>query len=103
MVVGFIFIGLSFYFIFNEKDNSLFREKILIGILGTSSGILTNFVAVIYLKMYSETTKSFTSFHYKLVSTNHLHFVNFLLSKIDNKDVLNKAIKEISDKITNKI
>ena len=108
MIVGFVFIGLSFYFIFTNSGNninkaSLLNEKILVGVLGTASGILTNFVAVVYLKMYNETTKSFTSFHYKLVSTNHLHFVNFLLSKIEDKEIFNKALKDIATKVTKKI
>lgn len=37
--------------------------------------------------MYSETIKSSNEFHNRLATTHHLHFSNFLLSKIEN-DVL---------------
>jgi hypothetical protein len=103
ILVGFGFIAASFYIIYEKDSSTNINEKILIGVLGTASGVLTNFVAVIYMKIYSETTKSFTSFHYKLVSSNHLHFVNFLISKIEDKNVLNDTLRDISSKITEKI
>jgi hypothetical protein len=104
IIIGFGFIGTSFYLLYVK--NNIFRnieEKILIATLGTISGILTNFVALIYLRIFVETTKSFTSFHQKLVSSNHLYFVNLMLSKIEDKETLNATIKEISQKITEKI
>jgi hypothetical protein len=101
--VGFAFIGTSFYIIYEKGAGSKIDEKILIAVLGTISGILTNFVAVIYMKIYSKTAESFTSFHIKLVSSNHLHFANFLLSKIKDESVLNETLKDISNKIADKL
>ncbi|MEL6718993.1 MAG: hypothetical protein AAFP82_09780 [Bacteroidota bacterium] len=104
--IGFAFIGASIFIItksnFHESMIAMEKyDKILVAILGTVSGILTNFIGAIFLKMYSETIKSLRTFHEKLVSTNHLHFSNFLISKIENKRLRENTLKEISILIAN--
>jgi len=103
LLFGFSFLGYSFYYIINLKSikepTTIFYEKILISSLGIASGILTNFVAVLYLKMYERTIRSMTSFHGKLVTTNHLHFANFLIAKISDKKVMDESLREIATKI----
>jgi hypothetical protein len=81
IVLGFCIIGYTFY---SLKAMSEFNEKVLTATLGLVSGILTNFVAGIYLKMFAETIGTLSGFHRKLVTTNHLHFANFLLAKISD-------------------
>ena len=103
ILAGFGFIALSFILIGGQSHDDNFNQKVLISVLGISSGILTNFVAIIYLKIFSNTLKAFTTFHNKLVSTNHLHFVNFLVSKIGDQDTRNQSLKVLSDKIADKI
>lgn len=99
VVIGFCFVGVSFYLVYSEMDKPDFAEKVLIGSIGTISGVLTNFVAVVYLKMYAETVNSFTTFHNKLVTTNHLHFANFLTAKISDKSVVDNTLRDLSIKI----
>ncbi len=103
ILIGFCFVGLSFYLLYDEKLADDNYTKTVITILGIASGVLTNFVAIIYLKIYAQTTKSFTNFHEKLVTTNHLHFANFLVSKINDKKILNASLRDISKKITEKL
>lgn len=103
IIVGFAFIAIIIYIVYYSTNSKPFEEKLLIGILGALSGVLTNFIGIIYLKMFSETLTSFTIFHNKLVSTNHLHFANFLISKIHEQTIRDETIKSICEKISENI
>lgn len=93
IIVGFCIISYTFYII---KSLSNLDEKILTAILGLTAGILTNFVAAIYLKMFAETISALTSFHRKLVTTNHLHFANLLLAKISDHSKRDEAYANLA-------
>lgn len=101
LILGFVIIGITIYEIryFKVTRVHSFNHEVLISIIGCVSSIMTNFIAVVYLKMYSDTLTSFTSFHQKLVSTNHLHFANFLSSKIDDPIKKNDTLKSLCEKI----
>lgn len=60
------------------------QEKILITGMGAIGAVLTNFVAIIYLRMFRDTVASMNVFHTRLVSTNHLLFGNLLAARIDD-------------------
>ena len=96
---GFIFIGVAFYLIFKHPVNA-FSEKVLIGVLGSIGAILSNFVAVIFVKMYSETIKSLTEFHNRLVITHYLHFGNFLVAKIKDDKLRESTLSRLAENIT---
>ncbi|MBR0724809.1 hypothetical protein [Bradyrhizobium manausense] len=81
VVLGFGIVG---YTLYDLKHVEGLSEKVLTGAFGLVSGVLTNFVAAIYLKMFAETITTLTGFHRKLVTTNHLHFANFLLAKVSD-------------------
>lgn len=93
LIVGFAIIGYSLYMV-NNGDNE--KSNIVIASLGGVAGLLTNFIGVIYLKMYSETVKSSTEFHNRLVFTHHLHFGNVLLSKIENKELREHTLSQMA-------
>lgn len=82
--MGIIITTLVFLFISNNNE-------VIISVTGGVAGILTNFIGVIFLKMYSETVKSLSTFHERLVTTHHLHFSNFLISKIFDEPLRNEA------------
>ncbi|MGE6552456.1 hypothetical protein ACQKFK_26795 [Bacillus mycoides] len=67
--------------------------------MGAVGALLSNFIAVIYLKMHTETVKALTEFHNRFVNTHHFYFSNFLLSKIQNEDKREDALVELSLKI----
>ncbi|WP_052675979.1 TRADD-N-associated membrane domain-containing protein [Paenibacillus sp. IHBB 10380] len=79
LVAGMAIIILTLVLVFNGSESG---NNVIIATTGGITGILTNFIAVIFLKMYSETVKSLNIFHNRLVATHHLHFSNFLISQI---------------------
>lgn len=98
LILGFVFIGLTISFLYYNQKTEI-EIQLLIGIIGSLGSLMTNFIALVYLRMYSNTLKSFSAFHKKLVSTNHLHFSNFLISKISDSKIKNEALKGLSEKI----
>lgn len=83
LFVGFIIIGVTIFLVANSDSS----KGLIVGILGGIAGILTNFIALIYLKMYSGTVNSLGEFHNRLVYTNHLHYSNLLVSKIYDEEL----------------
>jgi xanthosine utilization system XapX-like protein len=81
ILAGFAVVGVAFALLKSATPASSL-EKILIAALGAIGGILGNFIAVVYLRMFTETIKSIGTFHDRLVATHHLHFANFLISKV---------------------
>lgn len=97
IIGGFIIIGWAMYLVMTK---SVLEGKIIISLFGIASGILANFIGVMYIRMYSKTINSLTEFHNRLLGTHHLHFTNFLTSKISNndlrEDILAHLVKTIS-------
>jgi len=96
--IGFSIIGVTLYFVWYGPADS-YDEKLVGTVLGIVSGILSNFISVIFLRMFSETMKSLAAFHEKLVGTNHLHFANFLAAKIDDKEKKNEVLAKLATTI----
>lgn len=86
ILAGMVIIITTLVFLFNSNNN-----EVVISVTGGVAGVLTNFIGVIFLKMYSETVKSLSTFHERLVATHHLHFSNFLISKIFNDPLREEA------------
>ncbi|ASK14208.1 MULTISPECIES: TRADD-N-associated membrane domain-containing protein [unclassified Bacillus cereus group] len=98
ILIGFAIIGITLYFLMLNSSNEL-ENKIIVASVGAIGAILSNFIAVIYLKMHSEAVKSLTEFHNRFVNTHHFYFSNFLLSKIQNEDKREDALVELALKI----
>ncbi|PRT38381.1 TRADD-N-associated membrane domain-containing protein [Bacillus wiedmannii] len=96
--MGFGIIGITLYFLIANSSNEL-ENKIIVASVGAIGAILSNFIAVIYLKMHSEAVKSLTEFHNRFVNTHHFYFSNFLVSKIQNEDKREDALVELALKI----
>jgi hypothetical protein len=100
---GFAIIGSTVYFVFIKPPSSLdqidLSVKIVAACLGAVGGILSNFIAFIYLNMFSKTLSSLTKFHNRLVATHYLHFGNFLVSKIEDVDLREKTLAAIASKL----
>ncbi|MHD0313963.1 TRADD-N-associated membrane domain-containing protein [Fusobacterium varium] len=95
--------GTIFFMLWLLLFDGELNNKIEIIIVGGIGGILSNFIGVVYIKMYSETLKVLMKFHKKLVYTHDLHFANYLLSQIENKElkeeILSKAILKIVTRV----
>lgn len=98
ILIGFAIIGITLYFLIANSSNEL-ENKIIVASVGAIGAILSNFIAVIYLKMHAETVKALTEFHNRFVNTHHFYFSNFLLSKIQNEDKREDALVELALKI----
>ncbi|WP_284746780.1 TRADD-N-associated membrane domain-containing protein [Amycolatopsis sp. RTGN1] len=95
ILAGFAVVGVAFALLKSATPASSL-EKILIAALGAIGGILGNFIAVVYLRMFTETIKSIGTFHDRLVATHHLHFANFLISKVKDDTDRDVALSLLS-------
>lgn len=91
IVLGIAVIAATFALILSRHAGDL-SEQIIIGALGAIGAVLTNFIALIYLRMFSDSVSALTGFHGRLVQTHHLHFGNFLASKIDDEEARSAAL-----------
>jgi TRADD-N domain-containing protein len=95
IIAGFIYLAMN--------DATQVPQKIVIAIVTGIGGILANFIAVIYLRMFSTTVSSVAAFHQRLVGTHHLHFGNFLISKIGDRsaELRYKALSDMAVALAN--
>lgn len=97
LAAGFGVIAATFYVIFfSEIVNSGIDEKIIVSSFGFLSGLMINFIGVIFLKMFAGILQSLNVFHERLVQTNRVYFANFLISKIPNPEERAQAILKLA-------
>ncbi|HEV2108778.1 MAG TPA: hypothetical protein VGR16_10990, partial [Thermomicrobiales bacterium] len=53
-------------------------------------------IAVIFLRMFSETIQSMIDFHNRLVATHHVHFGNVLAAKITNEALRSETLSRMA-------
>lgn len=94
-----IFIGTVAIFGFLITGIIYNHDKFIM-LIGTISGLLTNFIGAIFIKMYFETIKSTLEFHNKLVDSNNNLFANMLITKIEDKKIQNLTLAKIAKKIS---
>lgn len=99
LILGFAIIGITLYLVFSSSATIELSEKIILASLGAIGAILSNFIGIIYIKIYSETIKSLTEFHNRLVLTHYLHFANFLIGKITDQTLREKTLAEIASNL----
>lgn len=83
IAAGFAVVGATIWLLVDNLPEGV--NQWVLGGLGFVSGVLANFVAMIYLRMYSTTVSSLSAFHNRLVETHRLHFANFLASRVDEE------------------
>lgn len=96
ILLGFSVVFYTNFSLWNSAHAS--TSELIKGGFGLISGILINFVAVIFLKMFSGITSSTNSFHERLVTTNNLYYANFLTSKISDQKLRDEAISNLAQK-----
>ncbi len=92
LLLGFAVIALSVWAIRQGPDD----KKYVAAALGGLGGILSNYIGTVYMRMHTETVKSLTEFHNRLVQTHYLHFGNFLLAKIDTKKLREQSLAKVA-------
>jgi hypothetical protein len=79
------------------------EEKLIAAVLGGTGSFLTNFVAVMYLKMNSTAAQNLTAFHTRLVKTHDLLMSNLLISSINNNEKRWATLSELSLRIAGEV
>ena len=78
IAVGFGIIIAGFPYVTSDRDVD---DKIVVAALSAVGGVIANFIAVIYLRMFSETLKAVGQFHSRMVGTHNLYFADYLATK----------------------
>lgn len=71
-------------------------DKIVTAILGAVSALLTNYVAVIYLRMHAEAAKNLVTLHSRLVDTHRSLFGNLVASRITDEKLRWETLAKIA-------
>ena len=94
---GFASIAWAFVVIGGLGATGDLNDKIVVAVLGGTGAILADFVAVIFLRMFSRIVKSTVEFHLRLVGTHHAHFGSVLASRIeDNPTMTNETLQKLA-------
>ncbi|MBT2469730.1 hypothetical protein J7E97_18070 [Streptomyces sp. ISL-66] len=80
---GFTIVGFTLYLL-NKNLHASTTSQIIIGTVGAIGGLLSNFIAALYLRMFTTTSESLSTQHDRLISTHFLHFGNFLATKVES-------------------
>ena len=70
--------------------------QIVIGALGVAGGLLSGFVARVYLGLHKGTVSSMTDFHTRFVLTHHMLFANVLVARIEDDELRDGALQEVA-------
>jgi hypothetical protein len=79
----------------NEEDVGM-TAQIVIGALGVAGGLLSGFVARVYLGLHKGTVSSMTDFHTRFVLTHHMLFANVLVARIADEELRNGALHQVA-------
>jgi hypothetical protein len=99
ILAGFAIIGVAFWLIADHPTRPL-SEQIVVGGLGAIGGVLSNFIAVIYLRMFSETIKTVGHFHGRLVGRDRINFGNLLAAKIQTDGLREETLSKMALELT---
>jgi len=91
-----IISGLILIFLFSYWVTIASSDKIILGALGAIGSILSNYIAVIYGKMYKDTIESLNKFHNRLVTTHHLHYGALLSSQIRDNNLIDQTLSQMA-------
>jgi hypothetical protein len=98
ILIGFTVVGAAFWLVQGDELKDL-SDKIVVATLGAVSGILANFIAVIYLKMFTKTIESVGTFHERLALRDRLNFGNILAAKIGSDTARDATLHEMAVKL----
>lgn len=93
---GFAVIGITMYVLIYSLPHASLAEKLVVGALGVVGGILSNFIAIIFLHMFRAIVTSMVDFHNRLVLTNHIYFGNLLLARVTNPAIREQALSKLA-------
>jgi hypothetical protein len=95
ILAGFAVIGVTLYVLTQQVGDDT-SAQVIVGALGGVGAILADFIAVVYLRMFTDTLRNVSDFHTTLVGTHHLHFGNFLTANITDQDLREKTLAKVA-------
>jgi hypothetical protein len=98
--VGIMVIAVTIYLVSANRFTTTVEEKVFVAALGAIGAVLVNFVAVVYMRMFSGVMQSLTHFHNRLVATHHLIFGNFLAAKIENRELREETLAKVAEALS---
>mgnify|MGYP006906621544 CR=1 FL=1 len=79
-------------YIFMDADKALLFA-------GSSSGIVLDFIGAVFIKMYTKNIEAAVKFHAKFAESNNLLLANSIANKIENDQIREDTLSEISKSI----
>lgn len=73
-------------------------DKVIL-IIGNISGIVLDFVGALFITMYNKNIEAAVKFHAKFAESNNLLLANSIANKIENEELREKTLSEISREI----
>jgi hypothetical protein len=96
LVLGFLIIW-GAYRIITGNEIAHSAQKTIVAVVGAIGSLLSSYIGAIYMKMYTETLKSLTAFHNRLVRTHHMHYGAYLAARIsDDTKLLNVTLSKMA-------
>ena len=90
---GVVIVGATFYmYIFLKVDKALLY-------VGSSSGIIVDFIGTLFIKMYIKNIDATVKFHAKFAESNNLLLANSIANKIEDTQIRENTLSEISKSI----
>lgn len=83
-----------------QQSGAQIGEKIVTATLGAVGTLLTNYIAVIFLKMHTAASTNMATFHSRLVDTNQMLFGNLVASKIGTQNLREETLSKIAINIS---
>jgi hypothetical protein len=75
------------------------KAKAFAGILTTSSGVLSQFIAAVFFYLYNQTIIKMSQYHQKLVITQNISLALKITAEMD-KDERAKSLTQLVDRLT---
>jgi hypothetical protein len=97
LLLGFLIIWGAYEIVVGKEVLVKENQKIVIAVVGAIGGLLSSYIASIYMKMYTESLRSLTDFHNRLVKTHHMHYGAYLAARImDDHDLMNETFSKMA-------
>lgn len=93
IIFGILIVAASLY-MYTSFDS----DKLLL-LVGSLSGIVVDFIGAIFIKMYTKNIEAAVKFHAKFAESNNLLLANSIANKIDNDELREDTLSEISKNI----
>lgn len=93
IIFGILIVGVSLYMYM-----SLDSDKVLL-FAGSLSGIVLDFIGVVFIKMYTKNIEAAVKFHEKFAESNNLLLANSIANKIENDRLREDTLSEMSKNI----